>query len=45
MDAPQKNTVVVCHAYGCKMKTEYRFTSANIAQIANPWACSLVPAT
>ena len=34
MDAPQKNTVVVCHAYGCKMKTPYRFTSANIAAIA-----------
>ena len=33
MDAPQKNTVVVCHAYGCKMKTPYRFTSANIAAI------------
>ena len=33
MDAPQKNTVVVCHAYGCKMKTPYRFTSANIAEI------------
>src|SRR5262245_13757359 len=31
--APQKNEVVVCHAYGCKMKTPYRFTSANIAQI------------
>ena len=34
MDAPQKNTVVVCHAYGCKMKTPYRFTNANIAAIA-----------
>jgi hypothetical protein len=33
MDAPQNNTVVVCHAYGCKMKTPYRFTSANIAEI------------
>src|SRR6478672_7858247 len=35
MDAPQKNTVVVCHAYGCKMKTPYRFTSANIAEITH----------
>jgi len=30
IDAPQKNEVVVCHAYGCKMKTAYRFTSANM---------------
>ena len=34
MDAPQANKVVVCHAYGCKMKTPYRFTSADIAEIA-----------
>jgi len=33
-DAPQGNKVVVCHAYGCKMKTPYRFTSADIAEIA-----------
>jgi hypothetical protein len=33
MDAPQGNKVVVCHAYGCKMKTPYRFTSADIAEI------------
>ncbi len=33
IDAPQKNEVVVCHAYGCKMKTPYRFTGANIAEI------------
>ena len=33
MDAPKGNTVVVCHAYGCKMKTPYRFTSTNIAEI------------
>jgi hypothetical protein len=33
MDAPQGSTVVVCHAYGCKMKTPYRFTSADIAEI------------
>jgi hypothetical protein len=33
MDAPQGNEVVVCHAYGCKIKTPYRFTSANIAEI------------
>jgi hypothetical protein len=24
MDTPEKNKVEVCHAYGCKMKTEYR---------------------
>jgi hypothetical protein len=33
MDAPQGNKVVVCHAYGCKMKTPYRFTSADMAEI------------
>jgi len=33
MDAPQGNKVVVCHAYGCKMQTPYRFTSADIAEI------------
>lgn len=33
MDAPQGNEVVVCHAYGCKMKMPHRFTSANIAEI------------
>src|SRR5215471_275720 len=35
MDAPQGNKVVVCHAYGCKMKTPYRFTSADIAAITH----------
>jgi hypothetical protein len=33
IDAPEKDEVVICHAYGCKMKTPYRFTSANIAEI------------
>jgi len=33
MDAPQGNRVVVCHAYGCKMKTPYRFTASDIAEI------------
>jgi hypothetical protein len=33
IDAPAKDDVVICHAYGCKMKTPYRFTSANIAEI------------
>jgi hypothetical protein len=35
MDEPQGNTVVVRHAYGCKMKTPYNFTSANIAEITH----------
>jgi hypothetical protein len=34
-DALQKNEVIVSHAYGCKMKTPYRFTSANIAEITS----------
>jgi hypothetical protein len=38
IDAPQKNDVVVCHAYGCKMKTPYRFTSANLAAIRSEMA-------
>jgi hypothetical protein len=33
IDAPKKDEVVICHAYGCKMQTPYRFTSANIAKI------------
>ena len=30
---PTKSTVTVCHAYGCKMQTRFRFTSADIAQL------------
>lgn len=38
MDTPEKNKVEVCHAYGRKMKTEYRFTSKNIASIRGEMA-------
>jgi hypothetical protein len=38
MDTPEKNKVEVCHAYGCNMKTEYRFTSKNIAAIRGEMA-------
>jgi hypothetical protein len=38
MSAPQTNVVEVCHAYGCKMKTEYRFTGKNIAAIRGEMA-------
>lgn len=38
MSAPQTNVVEVCHAYGCKMKTQYRFTSSNIAAIRSEMA-------
>ena len=38
IDTPEKNKVEVCHAYGCKMKTEYRFTSKNIASIRGEMA-------
>ncbi len=33
MAAPRANAVEVCHAYGCKIKTPYRFTRADIADI------------
>jgi hypothetical protein len=32
-EAPRNNTVYVCHAYGCRMQTAFRFTDADIAQI------------
>jgi hypothetical protein len=32
-EAPRKNTVYVCHAYGCRMQTAFRFTDADIAQL------------
>jgi hypothetical protein len=38
METPEKNKVEVCHAYGCNMKTEYRFTSKNIAAIRGEMA-------
>jgi len=31
---PRGNTVYVCHAYGCKMQTRFRFTDEDIAQIS-----------
>ncbi|MFM9938393.1 MAG: hypothetical protein ACKVP7_02715 [Hyphomicrobiaceae bacterium] len=31
--APNGNTVHVCHAYGCKMQTRFRFTDADIAEL------------
>lgn len=30
---PNGNTVYVCHAYGCKMQTRFRFTEADIAEL------------
>ena len=30
---PHGNTVHVCHAYGCKMQTRFRFTDADIAEL------------
>lgn len=30
---PQGNTVYVCHAYGCKLQTRFRFTDADIAEL------------
>ena len=32
-EAPRNNTVYVCHAYGCRMQTPFRFTDADIAQL------------
>src|SRR5688572_6648714 len=32
-EPPRKNTVYVCHAYGCRIKTPFRFTDADIASI------------
>jgi hypothetical protein len=32
-EAPRNNTVYVCHAYGCRMQTAFRFTDTDIAQI------------
>jgi hypothetical protein len=31
--APRNNTVYVCHAYGCRVQTPFRFTDADIAQL------------
>lgn len=31
--APRGNTVYVCHAYGCKMQTRFRFTDTDIASL------------
>jgi hypothetical protein len=32
-EAPRNNTVYVCHAYGCRMQTAFRFTDADIAAL------------
>jgi hypothetical protein len=32
-EAPRNNTVYVCHAYGCRMQTAFRFTDTDIGQI------------
>ncbi len=32
---PRGNTVWVCHAYGCKMQTRFRFTDEDIAALAD----------
>ena len=32
-EAPRNNTVYVCHAYGCRMQTAFRFTDTDIAQL------------
>jgi hypothetical protein len=31
--APRKNTVYVCHAYGCRQQTPFRFNEADIAAL------------
>ena len=31
---PKGSTVYVCHAYGCKMRTKFTFTEADIAELA-----------
>lgn len=31
---PKGNTVYVCHAYGCKMQTRFRFTDEDVAALA-----------
>jgi hypothetical protein len=32
---PKGATVHVCHAYGCQMRTKFKFTEADLAEIAN----------
>lgn len=32
--APNGNTVYVCHAYGCKMQTRFRFTDEDVQALA-----------
>ena len=32
---PNGNTVHVCHAYGCKMQTRFRFTDEDVATLGN----------
>jgi hypothetical protein len=31
---PKGNTVYVCHAYGCKLQTRFRFTDADVAELS-----------
>ena len=31
--APRNNTVYVCHAYGCRLQTPFRFNDADIAAL------------
>jgi hypothetical protein len=33
VDPPNKNTVSICHAYTCKMRTKFRFTDADIDEL------------
>lgn len=33
VEPPRNNTVYVCHAYGCRMQTRFRFTDADVAAI------------
>src|SRR5262245_11535751 len=35
---PAGNTVYVCHAYGCRMQTRFRFTDADIAALGTVMA-------
>src|SRR5262245_6250208 len=34
VDPPHGNTVTVCHAYGCRMKTRFTFTNADVAELS-----------
>ena len=34
VEPPENRTVYVCHAYGCQMKTKFRFTDEDMVQLA-----------